>query len=342
MLPAGEQMTRIGVTFDEGSEDHRTLAERALRELGTVIPLAADPSLPTRLREERPDIVVNVARGSEPPSRRLHVASFLEYFGIPFLGSDALTQATCLQRARMKESLSYHGVATPAFELIERHDQLFPFARRAYPVAVSRARTIYGCAATHMARDFTELRDIATELLEAAPGEPILVERLLPGDAFACAVLGNGADLVILPIIAVDREGGYWGSDGEVRRDARRDGRATAARLSDGLREAIESIAMRAWRALGCRDLARIDVQLTEAGLPNVCALDPLPSLTADGGDETLLAASRAAGLDDHVLLQRCLLIAAKRANVSIPRAPRFERLPRRTPPGGIRALLLN
>ena len=338
MLPAGEQMTRIGVTFDESSDDHCIAAERALREMGTVVPLVADQRLPARLREERPDIVVNVARGSEPPSRRLHVAAFLEYFGIPFLGSDALTQATCLQRARMKESLWYHGVPTPAFELIERLEQLLPFARRAYPVAVRRARAVYGSAEAPTANDFSELRHIATGLLETTPGEPLLVERLLPGDAFACAVLGNGAELVILPVIAVDRDAEH--RTGEAH--ARSGRRGVPARLSDGLREAIEAIAIRSWGALGCRDLARIDVQLTDAGLPNVCAVDPLPSLTTDDTEETLLTASRAAGLDDHVLLQRCLLIAAQRAKVSIPRAPRFERLPRHTPPGGIRARLLN
>ena len=40
------------------------------------------------------------------PLRRLHVPAFLEYFAIPYSGSDVVTHATCVARARMKAALA--------------------------------------------------------------------------------------------------------------------------------------------------------------------------------------------------------------------------------------------
>jgi D-alanine-D-alanine ligase len=309
---------------------------RALGALGDVVPLLADDHLAGAIFESRPDIVVHVPGGEASPSRRLHVAAFLEYYDIPFLGSDALTQATCLQRARMKESLAYHGVSTPDFAVLGRREQLAAVARLGFPSAVRPARGRYGASPALVAHDADELRDIADALFAATPDEGLLVERVLPGDAFACTILGNGDESVILPLVMLDRL-----PDDQTTAAGSAPVRRVTAHVSEGLGEAIESVALRAWHALGLRDMARIDVQLNEAGVPSVRGIDPLPSLSGDDPDGSVFAASRAAGLDDHELVQRCLVIAARRAGVELPQAPRFARLPRRTPPGGIRAPLL-
>ena len=106
--------------------------------------------------------------------------------------------------------------------------------------------------------------------------------------------------------------------------------------MSDGMMEDMESIVFRAYHALGCRDWARVDVRMDDAGFPNVCGVDPIPSL-ATVGDAIVVTAARAAGIGDDELVQRCLLIAAERVRVDMPSAPSFTRLPRRTPPGGMR-----
>ena len=323
-------MTRIGVTYD-GNGQLPEGVRSALASLGDVVALPTNAELPARLRRDALDIVFSVAPRADGVARRLQVAAFLDYFGIPFVGGDALAQATCLQRSRMKETLSYHGVATAAFTLVEREEQAASLARRAFPVRILRARQAHDNRRAQIANDFDELLEFVRAQLGDFPDEPLLIEAVLPGDAFSCAMIGNGSERVLLPIVSHDDEAETL--DAAVAMHGSTRPRERAARLNEGLIDEIEALASRTWDALGCRDIARIDVQLNDAGVPHVTAVDPLPSLTSDDADETMRAAIGAAGLGDHEFLQRCLLIAAKRAHVEIAAAPAFQRLPRRTPP---------
>jgi D-alanine-D-alanine ligase len=314
---------QIGVTCDAEPNEEHALVARALEAMGRPVLLPADESLPLRLRELRPEIVLNLARGRGTPERRLHVPALLEYLAIPFSGSDAVTHATCVARPRLKATLAAHGIPTSGFAVIDTLAQLAPFARRAFPVAVRRVRGVDSCFATLVAHDFDELESIAATLLEAAR-EPILIERFLPGDSFACSVLGNGDHAVALPVVAVP-------NDPFAASAASAPGTAlpSPARIDDGLAEEIETLALRTVRALGCRDLARVDVRLSDAGVPNVCSVEPLPPFGhGDGG--TTASAAQAAGLAAEELVQRCLVLAAERSGLGVPHAPAFPRLPRR------------
>ena len=43
-------------------------------------------------------------------NREAHVPAICEFYGIPYSGSDPLTLSLCLDKARTKETLAYHGV----------------------------------------------------------------------------------------------------------------------------------------------------------------------------------------------------------------------------------------
>ncbi|MEO7963216.1 MAG: hypothetical protein ABIT38_04820, partial [Gemmatimonadaceae bacterium] len=145
-------MTRIGVTYQGSSELPEAVSE-ALGVLGDVITIPTNDDLPARLHHEALDIVFGMAGRGDEIARRLQVAAFLDYYAIPYVGGDAVAQATCLQRARMKETLSYHGVATTAFTLIDSEEQLAPLARRAFPVTVLPARPLIVDGASQVAYD---------------------------------------------------------------------------------------------------------------------------------------------------------------------------------------------
>ncbi|MGH7623360.1 MAG: hypothetical protein ACREMU_13540, partial [Gemmatimonadaceae bacterium] len=92
--------------------------ERALSQLGDVIRLEASADFPERLRAERPDIVFNIAEGLRGVNREAHVPAICEFYGIPYSGSDPLTLAMCLDKARTKECLEYHQVPTAPFRVV--------------------------------------------------------------------------------------------------------------------------------------------------------------------------------------------------------------------------------
>ncbi|MBK8058373.1 MAG: hypothetical protein IPK33_11025 [Gemmatimonadetes bacterium] len=225
----------------------------------------------------------------------------------------------------MKSTLASHGVPTASYAIVHSLTQLAPYARRAFPFAVRRDRGVSSCFChTHRPR----LRRVGVDRREllGASSEPILIERFLPGESFVCGILGNGDSAVMLPALGVSNDPFAPSVTA-----------STAIPLSaDGLAEEVEAIALRAFHARGCRDVARVDIRLSDTGVPNVCAVDPIPAL-AVAGDGGLLTAARAAGLADEELVQRCLLLAAERVGLAIPSAPLLARLARRTPASGAR-----
>ncbi len=109
------------------SEETIAAVERALSDCGQVIRLEANEDFPERLRKERPDIVFNIAEGLRGVNREAHVPAICEFFGIPYSGSDPFSLSLCLDKARTKEWLSYHGVRTAPFVLLRDATDLESF-----------------------------------------------------------------------------------------------------------------------------------------------------------------------------------------------------------------------
>ena len=92
-----------------------------------------------------------------------------------------------------------------------------------------------------------------------------------------------------------DVEGFLYGL--EAKRDYRRQVRYhVPPRLAPSQRDRIATLALKAYRLLGCRDIARIDFRLDTAGTPHFLECNPLPGLNPESSDLVILA--RAASAD--------------------------------------------
>src|SRR6476620_9312392 len=103
--------------------------ESALSHLGKVVRLEANEDFPERLRQTRPDIVFNIAEGFLGVNREAHVPAICEFFVIPYSGSDPFTLSLCLDKARTKETLAFHGLPTARFSVVRTIDDLRRIAR---------------------------------------------------------------------------------------------------------------------------------------------------------------------------------------------------------------------
>ena len=158
--------------------------------------------------------------------------------------------------------------------------------------------------------------------------QPVLVEEYLPGKEFTCAVLGNGVEAAVLPIVGMNFESLPKGALPIYSFDAKfvwdrpenpLDIFQCPARITRELQASIERVTLDAFRVLGCRDWARIDVRLDAAGVPNVLEVNPLPGILPDPADNSCLPkAARAAGIGYDELIQNCLKHAAARQGVSL------------------------
>ena len=319
--------------------------ESALSHLGKVVRLEANEDFPETLRQVRPDIVFNIAEGFHGVNREAHVPAICEFFGIPYSGSDPFTLSLCLDKARTKETLTFHGIPTPKFTVVEKIEDLEARARSlSLPLFVKPLHegSSKGITDSNLCWDRAHLLRQTRFLLENYD-QPVLVEEYLPGKEFTCAVFGNGDEATVLPIVGMNFESLPKGALPIYSFDAKfvwdrpenpLDIFQCPARITRELQASIERVTLDAFRVLGCRDWARIDVRLDAAGVPNVLEVNPLPGILPDPADNSCLPkAARAAGISYDELIQNCLKYAAARQGVDLESslsqigAPQSERL---------------
>ncbi len=304
--------------------------ESALFHLGKVVRLEAKEDFPERLRQARPDIVFNIAEGFHGVNREAHVPAICEFFGIPYSGSDPFTLSLCLDKARTKETLTFHGIPTPKFSVVEKIEDIHAVTGKlALPLFVKPLHegSSKGITDSNLCWDRTQLVKQTRFLLESYR-QPVLVEEYLPGKEFTCAVLGNGDEATVMPIVGMNFETLPKGALPIYSFDAKfvwdrpenpLDIFQCPARISRKLQASIERVTLDAFRVLGCRDWARIDVRLDAAGVPNVLEVNPLPGILPDPADNSCLPKSaRAAGIGYDELIQNCLKCAAARQGVNL------------------------
>ena len=304
--------------------------ESALSKLGKVVRLEANEDFPERLRQTKPHIVFNIAEGFYGVNREAHVPAICEFFGIPYSGSDPFTLSLCLDKARAKETLAFHGIPTPKFVVVNKPEELRAASEKLrFPLFVKPLHegSSKGITDSNLCRDAGHLLE-QTEFLLENYNQPVLVEEYLPGKEFTCAVLGNGGEATVLPIVGMNFETLPEGAAPIYSFDAKfvwdrpenpLDIFQCPARITAPLRKSIERVTLDAFRVLGCRDWARIDVRLDGAGVPNVLEVNPLPGILPDPADNSCLPkAARAAGISYDELIQGCLKYAAERQGVKL------------------------
>ena len=304
--------------------------ESALSKLGKVVRLEATEDFPERLRQAKPDIVFNIAEGSNGVNREAHVPAICEFYGIPYTGSDPFTLTLCLDKARTKETLSFHGIPTPKFAVVEKLSDLYHVGPKlAFPLFVKPVHegSSKGITDRNLCRDRDQLFRQVEFLLENYH-QAVLVEEFLPGAEFTCAVLGNGDEATVLPIVGMNFATLPTGAAPIYSYDAKfvwdrpenpLEIFQCPARITKDLQASIERVTLDAFKVLGCRDWARIDVRLDARDNPSVLEVNPLPGILPDPAENSCLPkAARAAGIGYDELIQSCLKFAAARQGVHL------------------------
>ena len=309
-----EAWERNGVRFDRDSEfDSPQTIDRiaaALRAAGHAVHLVeATADLPRWFLTHDVDLVFNIAEGTYGEHREAQVPALLELLGIPCTGSNSVTLALALDKAKTKQILMSEGLPTPRWQLWPNPSTpLDP--RLAFPLIVkpNREGSSKGIGRESVVEDEPALRRQAAAVYERYQQE-ILVEEFIHGAELTAGVIGQGA----LPILEIDftpcrGSGEYFYSwrMKEFQGDAAR-GLAPAlhcpARLDARTTALVQMVALRAHRALGCVDVSRTDIRLRADGTPFVLEINPLPGLHPSDSNFPVMTA--AAGYTHQALIQR-------------------------------------
>jgi D-alanine-D-alanine ligase len=307
----------------------------ALERLGhAVLPLEANETLPQRLSDAQVDVVFNVAEGWGGRTREAQVPALCDMLGVPHTGSDATALSIAMDKALAKDLFLRNGVPTPSSQLFrtprDRLDRGMLFPLIVKPNAEGSSKGIRANAVVHTEED---LRVAVREAI-GRYNQPVLVEQYVAGREFTVALFQTENGFKVLPsleVVFLNKEDRYPVYSYEIKQDWDKNVRYDCpANIDKRLERTLAAVSKRAFRAIGCRDYARVDIRMggPDNRVPYVLEVNPLPGLTPDFSDMCLIA--NAAGIPYDSLIATILRYAGRRSR----RRLRFP-APKPAPAGG-------
>ena len=282
----------------------------ALRAAGLTAEMRdADVSLLPALQEDPPDAVVIALHGATGEDGSLR--GVLDLCGVPYVGCDARASRLAWDKPSAKSMLREAGIPTPDWVALphDRFSELGAVAvldrivdRLGLPLMVKPAQGGSGLGAA-VVREETDLPPAMVGCF--AYDSTALVEKFLPGMDVAVSIVDLGSGPEALPTVEIVARDGVY--DYAARYTAGLTTWHAPARLSDEVAARVTEMALAAHKALGLRDLSRVDLIVGEDGSTQVLGINVSPGMTETS---LLPLAVQAAGLD----LGRILATLVERA----------------------------
>jgi D-alanine-D-alanine ligase len=232
------------------------------------------------------------------------VQGLLEWLDVPYVGSDVLASAICMDKLTLKRLFAQHGVPQVEFTAVEGNDWWGRCERMGLPLWVKPSRMGSSVGITRVEK--LDRLDAAVEL--ALRHDPrVIVEASASGREVECSVLGNSEPEASLPgeIVAqgvwYDFEAKYTEGGMELR---------VPAPIGDEAIERVRELAVSVFSLAGCAGLARCDFFVEADGSVLVNEINTMPGFTDTSVYAKLFEAS---GVDYPTLCGRLVQLAVER-----------------------------
>ena len=196
---------RDGVPCDGDSEfdSSKTIDTigMSLRASGHTVHLVeATRDLPQWFLTHAVDLVFNIAEGTHGEHREAQVPAILELLGVPFTGSNSVTLALALDKAKTKQILASEGLPTPPWQLFSS-PSLPLSSHLEFPLIVkpNREGSSKGIWRESVLGDERSLRRQLRRLSERYR-QDVLVEEFIEGMELTVGVIGDE----VLHILEID------------------------------------------------------------------------------------------------------------------------------------------
>ena len=207
----------------------------------------------------------------------------LELSGIPFVGCGTLSSAVCMDKVVTHSLLSAAGISQAKYLWFFVHKyktgaekiKLKINARLGYPVFVKPADSGSSVGVSKVSSEEELDAAVAKAALE---GNKILVEEAVFGQEIESAVLGNLEPEAAGAVGEIVASAAFYDYD-----DKYNSGKSKLyipAHLEPGVAEEVRSTAVRAFRMLGCRGLARVDFFVRNGREVLLNELNTIPGFT--------------------------------------------------------------
>eukprot|EP01133_Synstelium_polycarpum_P007329 gene7329-8534_t len=207
------------------------------------------------------------------------IQGMLEVLGLPYTGSGVMASALSMDKWRTKMVWQACGLPVGAFVAVqrdayasERESLLEKVAGLGLPLMVKPS-----CEGSSVGT--TKVKDLAN--LDAAIAEAfryddvVLVEEWLAGPEYTVSIVGDQ----VHPSIRIEPEGEYYDYDSKYNSNKTK--YHCPSGLDSSQESEIGSLAMRGYRALGCRGWGRVDVLQDAQGRFYLLEVNSAPGMTS-------------------------------------------------------------
>jgi D-alanine-D-alanine ligase len=286
----------------------------ALGALGYyVLALDVTADLVSTLRSEHPDAAYIALHGKYGEDGTIQ--ELLEFLGIAYTGPGVVASALSWDKSVAKHLFAGNGIPTPpwvtltadAFKEMGAATALDLVGEVAggFPVAVKPSKQ-------GSALGMTRVQDeggLADALLDALSYDTAaVVERWIEGTELAVTVLGEGDRVEVLPPVEIVPRAGLY--DFAARTSTDGVDFFVPARVSGEVADEVARLARDVHTLVGCRDVSRVDLIVSEDGTPQILECNTSPGMT----ERSLLPmAADAAGMTFNDVVSRVVMPALAR-----------------------------
>jgi D-alanine-D-alanine ligase len=231
------------------------------------------------------DIVFNISEGLHGRNRESQVPAILDLYRVPFCGADALTLGVTLDKVVAKKCFIADKIPTARYFKATANDNLKELNTIGFPLFVKTLHegTSKGITAKSRVDNFTQLAE-QVEHINKNYHQPALVEEFIKGTEFTVGVIGNNPP-VAMPVVqyAIGGKtelGNAFYSYTHVAEKLVE--HICPAPIDEKLAKRLQTIAVRAYQSVDCRDFGRVDFRVDDKGNPYVLEINPLPNLSPD------------------------------------------------------------
>ena len=201
------------------------------------------------------------------------VQSVLQSLNIPYSGCGPLSSGICMDKDLTKSVLKAKGIRTAKWINVKSVEEIDydKIEEMGYPVFIKPTNGGSSVATFKIKKK----EDVEAAVVEGLKWDSeVLIEEFIKGDEITCPVF-NGE---LFPVLAIKANSEFYNYEQKYSANG---ASHYPIKLEEKLHKEVKKMALGTYNALKCSVYARVDMIVTEEGVPYVLEVNTLPGMTS-------------------------------------------------------------
>lgn len=232
------------------------------------------------------------------------IQSILEMRNLKYTGSEVLASALAMDKSKTKIHLKHNDVPTAKWFVLDKKNydsektKEKVLAEIAFPLIVkpNRGGSSVGLSLCNSLNEFNDAVELVFKYTDEA-----IIEEFIAGKELTIGILGKE----VLPVLEIKPKNKYY--DYECKYTDGMSEYQVPAKIDTKVAKRMQTDAIKAFDAIGCKDYARIDFLLNEKNEYYCLEINTLPGMTSHS---LVPKAAAHIGIDFTSLIEKIVLLA--------------------------------